>query len=102
MGHEWLIVIGSIRQLIKLQDVQKKVKFCAFLSRMYLIKVLPIADVQKRFEKFRTRSSDMKEHFFEKQGRTVTKGDVMFVKTRKILNKKHVTLLNKHGFYLTN
>ena len=44
----------------------------------------------------------MIEHFFEKQGRTVTKGDVMFVKMRKILNKKHVTLLNKHGFYFTN
>ena len=76
-------------------------KFCAFLSRAYLIEVLAIADVQEWFEKLRTKSSGMMEHFFEKQGRTVTKGDVMFVNTRKILNKKHVTLLNKHGFYLT-
>jgi hypothetical protein len=41
------------------------------------------------------------EHFFEKPGRTQLKGDAMFVKTQKIFNKKHVTQLNKHGFYLT-
>ena len=30
-----------------------------------------------------------------------TKGDAMFVYTKIILNKNHVSLLNKHGFYLT-
>ena len=31
------------------------------------------------------------EHFFEKWGRTGTKGDATFVYTQKILNKNHVT-----------